>query len=204
MFLLLPLSGSETVIGAAQAWNPEPLFPLIATCAGVILLGIVLRLLPRVLDRFVDFFQFVFDRPEPDHPAVPPPLPRSYVRRPNLLTPAEIRFYRELQAFSRAHGLRIFVQVRIADVLQPLGREISDLSRIAQKHVDFVAVDSEFRVWFAVELDDWTHSRSKRVARDVLVDHAFASAALPLIRFGQDWSPEMIVRKISPILQISV
>lgn len=198
MFVAQATFGLQTLTGAARAWNLEPLLPLILVCGLVLCLGVAIRLFRSGFRSIEDFLA----RPPRSDRIEPPPLPASYVRRPNLLTRAEVRFYRELQAFATPRGLRIFVQVRIADLLQPTGRDFASFNRIAQKHVDFVAVDSEFRVWFAVELDDWSHSRPDRVARDWFVDQAFASAGLPLIRFGSDWTPSDLLEKISARVQI--
>ncbi len=126
----------------------------------------------------------------------------SYHAKAQLLTFAEIEFYRALQGFLKDKGLRVFAQVRIADLLIPRTRDYAEFNRIAQKHVDFVAVDSNFRIRFAVELDDRSHGRADRIKRDRFVDDAFASARLPLLRFDEEWTPELISDSIFPILKM--
>jgi hypothetical protein len=114
---------------------------------------------------------------------VPKRLP--YRARGQLLTKAETRFYRALQ-----HGVgdrwTIFAMVRIADILtvdesRSPGR--GWLNRISSKHVDFVLCDPDsLDVIGAIELDDATHERADRVARDEFVNAAFAAAGVPLLR----------------------
>lgn len=109
-----------------------------------------------------------------------------YEKAPALLSPAEHAFLRALERVV-AHRYRIFVKVRIADLitLRPgLNRKhaLMALNRIAQKHVDFVLVDGAFGVVAAVELDDASHARRDRRRRDGFVDEVFRVAGLPLLR----------------------
>jgi hypothetical protein len=77
--------------------------------------------------------------------------------------------------------------VRIADILEasgpPSGARRAALSRIAQKHVDFALCDLvSFEVVSVVELDDASHETARARKRDALVNSAFDSARLPLLR----------------------
>ena len=119
------------------------------------------------------------------------PAKREYVYASlgGLLTKPELDAFRylcrELQGV--AH---ICPKVRIADLLKvDKNRTASTHIRaafnaIAMKHVDFVVVSPEGEVRFAVEVDDASHRRSDRQARDVLVNRAFEQANLPLVRIG--------------------
>ncbi len=116
----------------------------------------------------------------------------AYLLRDWLLTKAERSFLVALDAaVSGGHGLdgvRVMCMVRIADlVFLPKGLDRSartrQQNRINQKHVDFVLVSAdELRPLVAIELDDSSHQRDDRRARDVFVDQALAAAGLPLVR----------------------
>ncbi len=85
-------------------------------------------------------------------------------------------------------GCHLCPQVRLADLLavtarDPRARTVA-LNRIASKSVDFVVVDvASGNPLLVVELDDRSHDRSDRCARDVLVDAALRVAGIPIVRF---------------------
>jgi hypothetical protein len=108
-----------------------------------------------------------------------------YRRREYLLTQAERAFY---DVLCRAVGddLRIFAQVRLADLIY-VPKEARDrqshVSRITSKHVDFVLCHgATMEPLLAVELDDASHRLAHRRERDRFVDAAFDAAGLPLLR----------------------
>lgn len=112
-----------------------------------------------------------------------------YVRAGALFTPAEAIF---LHALHSAVGpeLLVFGKVRLADLLQPregLPRQrfFQALNRITGKHADFVLCDRDtLQPLVAIELDDRSHARADRQARDRFVEGAFAAAGLPLLRYA--------------------
>ena len=56
-------------------------------------------------------------------------------------------------------------------------------SKISQKHIDFVLVDaSDTAIRLAIELDDRSHDRQDRRARDAFVDGALDVAGIPILR----------------------
>jgi very-short-patch-repair endonuclease len=111
------------------------------------------------------------------------PLP--YERRGVLLTPAEINFLRTLQVVVREDWV-IFSMVRLADIIKvrPKTRKSQSWqNKIFGKHIDFVLCDVEtLEVKLAIELDDSSHRRPDRVARDKFVNVSLAAAGLPLLR----------------------
>ena len=108
-----------------------------------------------------------------------------YQRERYLLSQAERKFFGIL---CRAAGDRFYVcpKVRIADVLYvPAGtnRWYARFNRIAMKHLDFVVCSrATLSPVLAVELDDRSHERLDRQARDKFVDAALQAAGLPLER----------------------
>ncbi len=107
-----------------------------------------------------------------------------YQGRSALLSASEREFFRALVKAVNGRWL-IFAKVRIADVLMvPRGtpKWLSWHSRIAQKHADFVLCDLvTTRPLIIIELDDPTHDRPDRQARDQFVDQAYRHAGVPIL-----------------------
>lgn len=108
-----------------------------------------------------------------------------YYSRRVLMTPTELRFYTVLrQAVGREFG--VMSKVRLADVVTcprrlwdtPVGR------RISQKHLDFLLIDPETTsLVAAIELNDRSHERADRQARDRFVNEILQGAGVPLLTF---------------------
>jgi very-short-patch-repair endonuclease len=125
------------------------------------------------------------------------PLP--YERRGVLLTPAEINFLRSLHGAVREDWL-VFSMVRLADVIKVRAKTRKAQTwqnRIFGKHIDFVICDYEtLEVKLCIELDDSSHRRPDRVARDKFVNVALTAAGLPLLRVRvQEKYENAILRK---------
>ena len=111
-----------------------------------------------------------------------------YERKLTFFTPAERSFFGVLKQVVGDH-YEIFGQVRVADLIvvkKGLGNSArqSFFNKIKAKHVDFVLCNpNDLTVVAAIELDDKSHNKSSRVARDKFMDAAFQAAELPLIRF---------------------
>ncbi len=121
----------------------------------------------------------------------------AYARRDTLFTAAEFRFLQSLRK-ALPGGLEIFAKVRVADVIQPV-QELdpkawrSAFHQITGKHLDFVLCDRESgRLMCAIELNDRSHERKDRRARDELVASACAGAGFPLLMIpaARDYDPE--------------
>ncbi|ADI15229.1 DUF2726 domain-containing protein [Truepera radiovictrix] len=123
------------------------------------------------------------------------PATYPYVARAALFTPAERAFLRQLEAALQGQPYRVFGKVRLSDLvsvkggLAPSERQRAR-NRIAAKHVDFALCDPHSaRILCAIELDDKTHARPERRARDAFVERALAAAGVPLLRFPVQPSP---------------
>ncbi|MBU6414201.1 MAG: DUF2726 domain-containing protein [Planctomycetes bacterium] len=112
-----------------------------------------------------------------------PPLPYQPIAR--LLTSTELHFYRELFA-ALSPNVCIMAKVRVADLLgvRPGASGFyKAFNQISAKHVDFVLCEADTtKIVAAIELDDSTHQQTRRRKRDDFLNHAFASARVPLIR----------------------
>ncbi len=141
--------------------------------------------------------------PSPPLPTLPQALP--YRLRDDFLSPIEFSFYSVLSSIVRARAL-ICPKVRIADILFVAQQRdyFSYLNRISAKHVDFILCDLvTLKPLFAVELDDSSHSRANREARDEFVDDAFRAAGLPLLRFPaqREYNVQEVAVRVEPLLQ---
>jgi hypothetical protein len=111
----------------------------------------------------------------------------GYEAQPALLTAAERSFFGVLQ---QAVGgkFQVFAKVRLADVVRPSEKSSQSawqaaFNRVCGKHVDFVLCDpATLRVLAVIELDDRTHERFERGARDAVVDAALFDAGIPVVR----------------------
>ncbi len=119
------------------------------------------------------------DKEEPDKPQFP------YQLREDFLSPAELNFYRVLQT-AVADWATLFTKVNLADLfyasVRDSGQNQAYRNRINRKHLDFLLCDpNTLRPLLGVELDDNSHNRPDRQARDEFVDGVFAAAGLPLL-----------------------
>ena len=109
---------------------------------------------------------------------------RPFYRRKSVLTAPEQEFYQILKELVR--GYQILAKVRLADLVGADERHLlrkSNFDHIKAKHIDFVICDRALSPMVAIELDDSSHRRPDRVARDRDVNRILEIAALPLVRF---------------------
>jgi very-short-patch-repair endonuclease len=77
------------------------------------------------------------------------------------------------------------VKLRLADVIwcPPSQWKTAHGARVSQKHLDFVLYDRETtEVGLAIELDDRSHARRERRARDAFVDEVLDGCGVVLLR----------------------
>ncbi len=104
----------------------------------------------------------------------------------SLFSPAERSFFGVLTTIADEETV-ITTKVRLADVFEiKKGLDRSErqraLNRISAKHVDFLLIrKSDGHPILGIELDDASHQRPERKARDEFVDEVFAAARLPLV-----------------------
>lgn len=130
------------------------------------------------------------------------PAPK-YDGKQYLFTKTEWTFFNILHG---AVGERYLVmgKPRIADVLfVRKGQTRSDwaraFSQISSKHIDYVIIEPQGgRIVAAIELDDPSHQRQDRQARDVFVNKAFVEAGIPLLRYptAKEYDAAIIARDV--------
>jgi hypothetical protein len=111
---------------------------------------------------------------------MPDSLP--YSKKKFFFSAAERSFYEILRRLTPDHT--VFAKVRMCDVIavsERNGAWRSNHNRIQSKHLDFLICDATLAPVVAIELDDLSHARANRKARDQFVDAALAAAEVPIL-----------------------
>ncbi|MBL8155570.1 MAG: DUF2726 domain-containing protein [Anaerolineae bacterium] len=130
-----------------------------------------------------------------------------YHLRDHFLSPAELNFYMVLRGVINGRAV-LCMKVGLADIFYV--RKGNDAShwriytnKIDRKHVDFLLCDLKTMQPLAgIELDDSSHQRPDREARDEFVDGVFAAAHLPLIHIPvrRAYVPAEIEAQLAPYI----
>lgn len=120
-----------------------------------------------------------------------------------FLSPAEISFYHVLRNGVSEWAV-ICPKVRLGDIFYAKtgdrGKTTGYRNRIDRKHIDFLLCDPKTMVpILGIELDDKSHQRKDRQARDNLVNNVFKAAKLPLARIPVKYSYD--VKKVEKYLK---
>ena len=108
---------------------------------------------------------------------------QSYQRK-YLLTKNEYREYMTLRKLAAEKDLIICPKIRLLDIIEPRKGEKDYKSlffKIQAKHVDFAICDSTLKIKAILELDDNSHERKDRQARDAFVDQILTSVGYKVI-----------------------
>src|SRR4029077_13906182 len=109
----------------------------------------------------------------------------QYRRKDCVMTSAELECYHALVS-EMGPDYYFFPQIHLDALVQPTDTRkdrFYAFKHINQKSLDFVACDKkQLHPLFAIELDDETHSRPKRIERDREVECILHGAGIPLIR----------------------
>jgi len=142
---------------------------------------------PMGLIRIIEALMFTRDQQTSSTPSSSSHAVGHYAVVPTMLTTTEQQFARSLQDMLPTE-YRFMMQVSLHRVVH-LRRMQSNRqwlnpywNRIAQKSLDFVIVrTADTRIMLAIELDDASHDRADRIARDELLDTIMQDAGLPLV-----------------------
>lgn len=118
---------------------------------------------------------------------IDPNDPFPYYLRQYFLTPAELSFFHTLQKIVGNQAV-IMSKVSLQDIFWVKDYEGEHLQKINRKHVDFLLCDPhKLSAVAGIELDDQSHQRRDRQARDMFVNELFQKAGLPLLRVKFQW-----------------
>jgi hypothetical protein len=131
-----------------------------------------------------------------------------YRVRDDFLSPAEFSFYKVLSSILNPRFV-IQSKVRLADIFfvaRP-NQNLAYLSRIAQRHIDFLVCDSTtMQPILGIELDDASHKNSDRQERDEFLGNVFEAARLSLCRVPAQraYNTRDIEDQLAPYLKIEM
>lgn len=109
-----------------------------------------------------------------------------YFKADSLLTPAELNFFNVLKG-AISDDCYIVCKIRLADIIKvdrnlPRSEYQTAFNKIQSKHVDFVICNSsDMSTYCVIELDDKSHGKPSRQARDDFVDSALKWAGIPIL-----------------------
>lgn len=132
--------------------------------------------------------------------------PYKLVQR--VFSPKEGYFYRDVRPIADKLGLLVFTKMRLADLLEvPKGQQdyMKWFNRIKAKHIDFILVDRDYHIRLLVEVDDPSHNRSDRQARDEEVDEIFRQQGMEVLHlraWGKQYGAEDLETIITNALNI--
>ena len=163
---------------------------------------------PDSADQVVDFIgDLLAGEGKGDRATASPEFP--YHLRDHFLSPAELSFYQVLQQAVAGRAV-LNTKVALGDVFYVKKEDPSRYriytNKIDRKHVDFLLCDSTtLQPLVGIELDDSSHQRPDRQARDAFVDQVFAAARLPLLHIPVKRVPVVaeIEAQIAPFLSTS-
>ena len=110
----------------------------------------------------------------------------AYEVRP-ILTYNESRNYKTLKEAADRKGYTVNVKTRLADIVKPREGQHYDkyyeanFRRISQYHVDFTILNDRMKIIAIIELDDSSHDRPDRQARDEKVENILKANNIKII-----------------------
>lgn len=136
------------------------------------------------------------------------PASYPYDSAGQLLSPAERSFLGVLEKVVEP-GYVLLPKVRLADLINvrkglPPAEAQRAFNRITSKHADFtVCRQSDYSIAAVIELDDQTHQRKERIARDGFVDQALAAAGIPIlhIKAQSHYDPRLLSDQLAALLK---
>ena len=129
--------------------------------------------------------------------------PFPYEPRP-LLTKNEQTLYEILLRIANREGLCLLVKMRLADIMAVKAgtRDYMEaFNKIKAKHTDFILCDPKtMEVLLGIELDDASHLKEDRIARDAFVDGAYEACGIPLLHVWNPISEEELAHAILSVI----
>lgn len=111
-----------------------------------------------------------------------------YSQRDDFLSESEFSFYKVLiQAVSDRYVIcpKVGLQDIFFVTVKDRSKFTTYLNKINRKHVDFLICEKNtMKPFCAIELDDTSHQRKDRIARDTFINKLYEDAGLPLYRFA--------------------
>lgn len=165
-------------------------------------LGLSAEAIDDITDRIADFLS----EKEPKSTVKVYP----YHLRDDFVSKAEHSFYMVVRSIVPDTAV-VLAKVSLGDLFCVRSSDNSEFrtytNKIDRKHVDFLLCDAKtMRPIAGIELDDKSHQRDDRQARDEFVEKVFQSARLPLVRFPAkfSYSTAELSSELKPYLDVTV
>ncbi|MGB1287502.1 MAG: DUF2726 domain-containing protein [Aggregatilineales bacterium] len=133
-----------------------------------------------------------------------------YHLQDTFLSPAELRFFRVLESIVDDSAF-LCIKVGLKDIFKVKTKDRSQwriaMNKIDRKHVDFILCDNKtMQPIVGIELDDKSHERKDRKARDAFVDNVFAAAGLPILHIPvrRDYDEAALKTELSSYLTFKI
>lgn len=104
----------------------------------------------------------------------------QYFVKERLLTPTEVKYYNVIR-YIIGENFLLLPQINLASVINKKGQ--SNFRSELFRNIDFGIFDQNFRPLILIEINDNTHLRKDRVARDKKVADICKRAGIPLVTF---------------------
>lgn len=131
-----------------------------------------------------------------------------YKLKQRVFSDKEGYFYRDVRPIADKLELIVFTKMRLADLLEvPKNHpEFTKwFNRIKAKHIDFIFVDKDYHIKLLVEVDDPSHNKPDRQARDEMVDEIFRQQGLEVLHlrvWGREYGADDLETIITNALNV--
>ena len=131
-----------------------------------------------------------------------------YKLKQRIFSDKEGYFFRDVRPIADKLGLIVFTKMRIADMLEVPNNHpefTKWFNKIKAKHIDFIFVDQNYHIKLLVEVDDPSHNRPDRQARDQEVDEMFRQQGLEVLHlraWGRQYGAEDLETIITNALKL--
>lgn len=105
---------------------------------------------------------------------------KEFTYKRNPLTETEKKFVQYIKPITDKNNLIIMTQVPLQSIFKANNQ--SNFNKIKAKTIDFALVDNNYNYKGFIELDDYTHTRTDRIKRDIFVNKLFENNNLKLKR----------------------
>ena len=107
-----------------------------------------------------------------------------------LVNRSKERVLHELQKIASENGLRVYTKLRLSDLIQKGGTQLTnrEFDFYTRSHFDFVVPDDEARPLMAIEYDGPLHQLSaEQIVRDEIKNELCRRAGLGLLRINDNY-----------------
>lgn len=107
----------------------------------------------------------------------------KYITKNYIMTPTELKFYKQLKKITDKLNTTIFSQVNLERIIQVNDNNKPDRNRIKSRSIDYTIVrNTDCKIICCIELDDKYHNSEKIKKLDEFKNQIFKEVNIPLYR----------------------